>query len=204
MTRVNLKFDIEDNNAIITALNTGNEVVFDEVYRYYFRALCGFCSQYVDAAEAEEIVQDIMMWLWENRTSLIPHLTLKTLLFTIVKNKALNKLSHLETGRIVYEDIARKYNEEFSSPDFYLHNELFQLYETALDKLPREFKQAYEMNRKKHLTHKEIAASLNVSQQTVNYRISQALKILRIALKDYLPLFVLCQLICLLFLNLPK
>ena len=187
MTKVNLKLNIEDNDVIITALKTGDEAAFDEVYRYYFRALCGFCSQYVGAAEAEEIVQDTMMWLWENRTSLIPHLTLKTLLFTIVKNKALNKISHLETRRKVHEDIAQKYDEEFSSPDFYLHNELFQLYGTALEKLPQEFKQAYEMNRKKQMTHKEIAVSLNVSPQTVNYRISQALKILRIALKDYLP-----------------
>lgn len=195
MTKVNLKLNIEDNDAIITALKTGDEAVFDEVYRYYFRVLCGFCSQYVDTAEAQEIVQDTMMWLWENRTSLIPHLTLKTLLFTIVKNKAINRISHLETRRKVHEDIARKYDETFPSPDFYLHNELFQLYGTAFDKLPQEFKQAYEMNRKKHMTHKEIAASLNVSHQTVNYRISQALKMLRIALKDYLPLLVLCQLI---------
>lgn len=186
-----LSFDIEDNDAIITALKTGDEAVFDEVYRHYFRVLCGFCSQYVSTAEAEEIVQDTMMRLWENRTSLIPHLTLKTLLFTTVKNKAINRISHLETRRKVHEAIARKYDEAFSSPDFYLHNELFRLYELALDKLPQEFKQAYVMNREKQMTHKEIAASLKVSHQTVNYRISQALKILRIALKDYLPLFVL-------------
>ena len=41
------------------------------------------------------------------------------------------------------------------------------------------------------MTHKEIAEKLNVSPQTVNYRIGQALKLLRIALKDYLPLFIL-------------
>ena len=39
--------------------------------------------------------------------------------------------------------------------------------------------------------YKEIAEKLNVSPQTVNYRIGQALKLLRIALKDYLPLFIL-------------
>lgn len=43
------------------------------------------------------------------------------------------------------------------------------------------------MNRDRSLTHKEIAAILNVSPQTVNYRIGQALKMLRQALKDYLP-----------------
>ena len=60
-----------------------------------------------------------------------------------------------------------------------------------MEKLPAEFRESYEMNRKDHLTHKEIAQKLNVSPQTINYRIGQALKILRIELKDYLPLLFL-------------
>ena len=95
-----------------------------------------------------------MMWLWENRKTLIPELTLKTLLFTIVKNKALNKISHFEIKRKVHQEIAEKYETEFSSPDFYLENELFRLYEEALRKLPAEFRQAYEMNRSLQMTHK--------------------------------------------------
>ena len=70
-------------------------------------------------------------------------------------------------------------------------SELFRLYEEALKKLPKEYLEAYEMNRNQHLTHKEIAEKLNVSPQTINYRIGQALKLLRVALKDYLPLFIL-------------
>lgn len=86
--------DINNNKSIINALKAGEEYVFDAVYRYYFRRLCAFCSQYVsEQEEIEEIVQDTMMWLWENRCSLMEELTLKTLLFTIVKNKALNRIS---------------------------------------------------------------------------------------------------------------
>lgn len=180
----------DNNKDVIAALNEGNETVFDEVYRYYFRGLCAFCSQYVTLDEAEEIVQDTMMWIWENRTKLMGDLMLKSLLFMIVKNKALNRISHLEIKRRVHQEIADKYEAEFTSPDFYLNNELFQLYETALNKLSTESRQAYEMNRKEHLTHKEIAEKLKVSPQTVNYRISQALKMLRVELKDYLPLFL--------------
>lgn len=185
-------FDINNNKSIITALKAGEEKVFDAVYRHYFRRLCAFCSQYVDEQEEiEEIVQETMMWLWENRSSLMADLTLKTLLFTIVKNKALNRISHFEIKRKVHQEIVEKYESEFDNPDFYFGNELFRLYEEALEKLPKEYREAYEMNRNHHLTHKEIAEKLNVSPQTVNYRIGQALKLLRIALKDYLPLFIL-------------
>lgn len=44
------------------------------------------------------------------------------------------------------------------------------------------------MHRFKNMTYKEIASLLNVSPKTVDYRIQQALKLLRIELKDYLPL----------------
>ncbi|MCL0410400.1 sigma factor-like helix-turn-helix DNA-binding protein, partial [Bacteroides fragilis] len=131
------------------------------------------------------IISEIYLFLFRT------HVTLKTLLFTIVKNKALNKISHFEIKRKVHQEIAEKYETEFSSPDFYLENELFRLYEEALRKLPAEFRQAYEMNRSLQMTHKEIAEKLNVSPQTINYRIGQALKILRSELKDYLPLIML-------------
>ena len=85
-----------DENAerISLELIAGDEQAFDTVYKQYYRGLCAFASQYVTVPESEEIVQDVMMWLWENRCTLMEELTLKTLLFTIVKNKALNRLSH--------------------------------------------------------------------------------------------------------------
>ena len=182
-----------DENAerISLELIAGDEQAFDTVYKQYYRGLCAFASQYVTVPESEEIVQDVMMWLWENRCTLMEDLTLKTLLFTIVKNKALNRLSHFEIKRKVHQEIVDKYDSELNNPDFYLSDELFRLYEEALKKLPKEYLEAYEMNRNQHLTHKEIAEKLNVSPQTINYRIGQALKLLRVALKDYLPLFIL-------------
>ena len=91
----------------------------------------------------------------------------------------------------LHQEITEKFENEFDNPDFYLENELFRLYENALKQLPKDYREAYEMNRNHRMTNKEIAEKLNVSPQTVNYRIGQALKLLRIALKDYLPLFIL-------------
>ena len=181
--------DFENNRAVVAALKRDGEVAFDAVYRHYYRGLCVFCSQYVgELEEAEEIVQDTMLWLWENRSTLMEELNFKTLMFTIVKNKALNRLWHVEVKRKVLQEIVEKYETEFENPDIYLTEELLRLYKDAVNKLPPEFKEAYELTRNQQLTHREIAERLNVSPQTVNYRIGQALKYLRIALKDYLPL----------------
>lgn len=180
--------DINDNKQIVSALNEGHESVFDAVYRHYFKKLCAFCSQYIpDLEETEEIVQETMVWLWENRLTLKAELTLKSLLFTIVKNKALNRISHYEIKQKVHEEIHQKYESTFENPDFYDQDELFRMYRQTLEKMPKDIRETFLINRDRSLTHKEIAAILNVSPQTVNYRIGQALKMLRQALKDYLP-----------------
>ncbi|NMA73895.1 MAG: RNA polymerase sigma-70 factor [Bacteroidales bacterium] len=184
--------NINDNKSVIEALKTKDTEVFDAVYRFYYTKLCAFCFQYIkEQEEIEEIVQDTMMWLWENRSNLISDLSLKSLLFTIVKNKALNRLSHFKIKRKAHQEIYEKYQKDFNNPDFYLESELFNLYSKALKQLPEKYREAFEMNRKQHLTHNEIANKLNVSPQTINYRISQALKLLRDALKDYLPILIL-------------
>ena len=184
--------DINDNKQIVSALNEGNESVFDAVYRHYFKKLCAFCSQYIqDLEETEEIVQETMVWLWENRRTLKAELTLKSLLFTIVKNKALNRISHYEIKQKVHEEIHQKYESTFENPDFYDQDEMYRIYRQSLEQMPKDIRETFLMNRNRNLTHKEIAAILNVSPQTVNYRIGQALKMLRQALKDYLPLWSL-------------
>ena len=184
--------DINDNMQIVSALNEGHEFVFDAVYRHYFKKLCAFCSQYIqDLEEAEEIVQETMVWLWENRRTLKAELTLKSLLFTIVKNKALNRISHYEIKQKVHEEIHQKYESTFEDPDFYAQDEMYRIYRQTLENMSKEVRESFLMNRNQQLTHKEIAAILNVSPQTVNYRIGQALKMLRQALKDYLPLWSL-------------
>lgn len=175
-----------NNNDIVTRLKAGDIVCFENIYRRYFPALSSFASQYISVEDAESIVQDTMLWLWENKSSLIPDMSLKSLLFTIVKNKALNKISQDVKRSKIHEAIAGKYEQEFNDPDFYLENELFDLIEKATSELPESYKTAFNLSRIEQKTHKEIAELLDVSHQTINYRIGQAIKLLKEKLKDYI------------------
>ena len=111
-----------DENAerISLELIAGDEQAFDTVYKQYYRGLCAFASQYVTVPESEEIVQDVMMWLWENRKSLVADMSLKSLLFTIVRNKCLNTISHIQVKQQVHERLYAKFQEQFENPDFYI------------------------------------------------------------------------------------
>ncbi len=179
-----------DNEKTISLLKIDEGSHFEMVYKYYFAPLYAFATQYVAGEEAEEVVQDTMLWLWENRRSLIMELSLKSLLFTIVKNKCLNLAGHQKIKNRILQAIQKKHEEQFQDPDFYLENELFSLFQKTLSQLPEKYRQAFEMSRIEGLTHKEIAEQLGVSPQTVNYRLSKALEILRTELKDYLPILL--------------
>jgi len=171
-------------------LKAGNEKAFDAVYKYYYGVLCAYASQYVPDQEYKEIVQDVMMWLWENRRTIANEKSLKSLLFTITKNKCLNSISHQQIKRQVHEKLYQKFIVQFEDPDFYIPGELMEKVDQSIKRLPEDYKNAFEMNRFDELTYKEIADKLNISEKTIAYRISQALKILRKELKDYLPVLI--------------
>ena len=175
------------DHQILLGLKEGNEKAFDAVYRHYYGGLCAFASQYVSAANCEEIVQDVMMWLWESRQTIANELSLKSLLFTITKNKCLNHISHLQVKQRVHEKLYQKFVTQFEDPDFYIPGELMEKLDQAIKSLPEDYRKSFEMNRFEDLTYKEIAEKLDLSEKTIAYRISQALKILRKEMKDYLP-----------------
>jgi RNA polymerase sigma-70 factor (ECF subfamily) len=180
-----------NNTEVIYTLRHDNGTYFEVVYEYYFPLLYSYATQYTEREEAKEVVQETMLWLWENRDTLIAEMSLKSLLFTIVKNKCLNRSNHTHMKSRIHAAIREKYENTFDDPDFYLENELFALFHKALKNLPDELREVFEMSRMDGLTHKEIAERLNVSRQTINYRLSKALQILRKDLQDYLPIFLI-------------
>ena len=79
--------------------------------------------------------------------------------------------------------------------DYYQIIELRELLKKAINKLPDSYREAFVMHRFQHKTYKEIAEQVGVSSKTIDYRIQQALNILRKELKDYLPLLYFIHLV---------
>lgn len=91
---------------------------------------------------------------------------------------------HEQIHGLLYE----KLKDQFEDPDYYLVNELAVHIEKAIGELPDTYRETFILSRFGEKTNTEVATELGVSVKTVEYRISQALKILRVRLKDYLPL----------------
>ena len=79
--------------------------------------------------------------------------------------------------------------------DYYQITELRELLKKAINKLPDSYRQAFVMHRFQHMSYKDIAEQVGVSSKTIDYRIQQALKILRKELKDYLSLLYFIHLV---------
>jgi RNA polymerase sigma factor, sigma-70 family len=127
----------------------------------------------------------LMMYVWEKRELLVEDLSLKSFLFTSVRNRALNSITRSHITRQVYEEYQSQQLKSLPALDSCYGTELFNTYMEALHSLPKELQRVYVMSRYKQLTHKEIADKLEVSVQTVNYRIGKALQFFRIRLKDF-------------------
>ena len=186
------KYDISDNAATTESIRGGDKAAFDFMYRFYFKPLCAFASRFVSTGEeAENIVQDLMLWLWENRTVLCISTSLPKYLFGAVRNNCLTYLGHESIERRVLGNIRNKMCEQFEVPDFDVVEELRENIRAAVADLPASYREAFEMSRFQRKTYEEIAAVLEISPKTVDYRIQQCLKILRVKLKDYLPLLTM-------------
>ena len=164
---------------------------FDSLYLECYRSLCAYALRYVSIDEAEEIVQDTMLWLWDNWETIVPEKSVRSLLFRIVHNKAVNCIKHKAVLSRVHQQIEHNLCEHFESPDFYLNKELLQLLEEALKRLPDNLREVFILSRVEQLSYKEIAERLDISVKAVDNRLSRTMRILRKELKDYLPLLIL-------------
>ena len=120
--------NLNDNRLIIKTLKSGDQKVFSLVYASYYKPLCLFCSSYVSLEEAEEIVQDLMMYVWEKRELLVEDLSLKSFLFTSVRNRALNSITRSHITRQVYEEYQSQQLKSLPALDSCYSTELFNAY----------------------------------------------------------------------------
>ncbi len=178
-----------------------NHKVFSEIYITYFPKLVRFTREYViDKQDAENVVQDMFLYLWEHREMLDSVSNINAFLYTLMKNRCIDYYRH--TTRV---NTKRKYLSEINERELHLkmealkhfdtnlfvENELEELLEQAITKLPEKCRRIFIMSRIEGLKHEEIARTLDISVYTVQNHISSALRKLKIELKDYLPLLTL-------------
>ena len=169
---------------------------FEKLYKLYYPKMFAFAKNYVPANEdAENIVHDVFLTLWERKEEIEISFTLTTYLFTLFKNRCLNFLRH----KLIEEEYNSQMKEELGFKLYALEafdysyqseEELQEIIRRALDTLPERCREIFIKSRIEGLKYKEISDELGISVNTVENQMVTALKKLRVALKDYLPLLL--------------
>lgn len=173
---------------------------FSQIYSTYFIKMTRFSQAYVIAEEdAENIVQDIFLYLWEHPEFFRTIDNMDAFLFTLVKNRCLNFLKHslyinekkrtLETAE-EQEMQMNLYSLQQFDESFLTISEVENLIDEVIGKLPERCREIFILSRMEGLKYKEIAKRLDISVNTVENQMSIALHKLKVELKDYLPLLL--------------
>lgn len=174
------KVDSSDNELYICFQN-GNETAFDILYNRYWKILLYKALQKLESEDdAEEVVQDTLMVLWERRKDIHIKGQFRNYLSAILKYKILERLAK---GKKNKEE-----NNRYSSglkldanttEEWVLFEDMKSVLETAISELPEKCQLVFRMSREKGFSDKEIAKELGLSQKTVESHITKALKTLR-------------------------
>jgi len=172
---------------------------FSKIYLVYYPKLLRFAAEYVVLKEdAENIVQDLFVSLWENEYLLANAENLNAYLFKLIRNRCIDflrvKIREKDRNEKIQESFELELKlkldslEEFDKQG-YTEDELQKLMLDAINSLPERCRQIFTMSKIEKMKYNEIAAELNLSVNTIENQIGIALKKLKIKLKNKTPLY---------------
>lgn len=173
---------------------------FEDIYSIYYPKLVRFSNEYVlSVHDAENIVQDCFLYVWEQKHTLHSINNINAFLFRLVKNKCIDFLRRKILDETKKKDIQDTYIREFQykllsiesfDDSFMSDDEIETIIYNAINSLPEKCKQIFILSKINGMKYDEIAKQLEISPNTVKNQVSNALEKIRKSLKNHLPLFI--------------
>lgn len=173
---------------IVQRMIDGDRNAFRYFFEKYYTELCNFVNIYVhDTNLAEEIVQDIFVYFWENKSHLQLTHSVKSYLFSASKYRSLNEIRNQSTRKRILNGLKTADTDyQTDTDEYYFNAEQFRsILNAAVENLPPKCREIFLLSKDKNLSHKEIAEKLGISAKTVENQITIALKKLRGHLAPY-------------------
>ena len=173
---------------LLGKLKNDDQSAFTIIFTKYYSDLVRFTYGFTrDSDASEEIVQEVFLKLWENRSTLDIHTSLKSYLLKNVQNRSIDCLRHTTiTNKYAAVVLDHPLLSQNDTEDYILFSELEASFNQAMENIPALYAEVFRLSRIETLNYLEIASKLGVSVRTVEVRISKALSLLRAELKDYL------------------
>ncbi len=178
---------------LLSLLKDDDQLAFNEIYNRYWKSLLSIAVKKLnDTQEAEDIMNDLFISLWERRYNMPHILCLNNYLKGALRYQVLKVWArrHQEDKYIFSKESAPSDNNNNVQDILNLKDLNYEIKKAVLD-LPEKCRAVFEMSREDGMTQKQISFHLGISQKTVEAHISKAIKTLRSSLKHHFFLFFL-------------
>jgi RNA polymerase sigma-70 factor (ECF subfamily) len=175
---------VNNEPELLRRLSAGEEMAFKELYEQYASSLISFASARLDSLEeAHDIVQDIFVHLWQDKENINIHLSFRAYLFAATRYRIIDHIRKNGTRKKYAEQIGRMpIHIEEEAENKLFEKELRERLDEAIHQLPPRTREVFCLSRFEHLSAKEIAKRLDLSEQTVKNQLTTALSKLRVLL----------------------
>jgi len=171
---------------LIELLKEGDHIAFTEIYNRYWMLMYSHIYKMLrNEEEAKDILQELFSDLWIKSAQIPAQTILGGYLYIGARRDVLNAIRNRKFRNDYLQSIASFANNiSYESLQYLDERDLQRMIEKEIEALPPRMRQVFEMSRKSNLSHKEIAAQLGTSPETVKKQINKSLKILRANLKE--------------------
>lgn len=177
--------ELSDQN-LLQLLSEGSQASYTVIYDRYSELLFRHAYNMLeDRAEAEDVIQEVFLMLWTKRTEMTGTRSLSAYLYSSVRNRILNHLSH--------QKVIDKYLSNtippatgYATDERLREKELAAVIEKELAAMPPKMREIFLLSRDQQLSHKSIGEALNISDKTVKQQVYKAVKLLKGRVEHFL------------------
>jgi len=169
---------------LVALIKKDDHDAYREIYYRYTGILYTHAySKLQDREEAKDVVHDVFSYLWSKRGTIEFQINISGYLYQSLRNKILNIIAHKKIESEYAGSLQTFLDHGKADTDQLTRvNQLKAIIESEMANMPAKMREIFELSRKKHLSHREIAQELGISEKTVKNQVNNALKILRIKL----------------------
>jgi len=171
----------------------GDQNSFRQLFHLYSKKLTQFAFAIVKSNDAaREIVDEVFIKIWRNKSSITTIQNLTVYLYTAIKNTSLNYLSARARENMVesFDFFSVQLSDNNSPEKTLINSEMLKKINAAIDQLPPRCKMVFKLVREDGLSYKQVGAILNISPKTVDAQMMIAVKQVSEKVKmdfDYFP-----------------
>lgn len=180
------------DRTLIDHCKEGSDRAFNELFRRYFNKLYQFSLKYVkDESIAEGLVLDLLLKIWQKSDEIRTEGEIAPYLFAAMKNTLFNHIRKRQEVTVPLDLVSERVISSSSPVEAFEAKELQFAYSHSLTQLSPQRKKVFVMSREMDMNHKEIAAELKLSVNTVENHISASIKFLRRELQKHTDIALL-------------